>query len=100
MRVPRWFESTLLEAQSTDTDVDFGHLGEQMALRIEEVVPPRAVKDWFELTQGWSEPSSSLGDSDGKVLEFLEHQSSGLLDRIPGDKRPEFLHGVWKKRDS
>ena len=103
MAVPRWFEATFLEAQDAGRPVDFVHLGEQFGLRIEEVVPTRSLNEWWTRAQAWTDSSKlsdgSLSDTDREILTFLEQQSPDVMGQIPQDKQPEFLSGLWKKKN-
>ncbi|TDI38520.1 MAG: hypothetical protein E2P02_20415 [Acidobacteria bacterium] len=103
MSVRRWFEATFLEAEQSTAGVDFTHLGAQFALRIEEVVRPRELKQWWSLTSEWTDPKAvepnRLGDMESKILSFLEQECSACMARVPDDKRADFLRGVWAKRD-
>ena len=102
MGIPRWFESTLYEAQEANRPVDFSHLGEQFGLRIEEVVPLSSLSGWWALTKEWSDPAridaGELGDVDRKVVAYLEDSCPACMEKIPNEKRPEFLRGLWKKK--
>lgn len=98
MPVPRWFESTFLEAEENKRAVDFAHLGEQFALRIEEVLRPKELKEWWSLTGDWKEPAESLGEMEAKIVSFLEEQCTDCMGRVPDDQRGRFLKGIWKKK--
>ncbi|HXV63746.1 MAG TPA: hypothetical protein VEK15_23805 [Vicinamibacteria bacterium] len=102
MPVPRWFDSTLLEAQQADHPVDYGHLGEQFGMKIEEVIPLRSLKTWWTLVKDWNDGThidkNELGDKERAILDFLEKECPDCLGKIPDDKRSEFLKGLWKKR--
>lgn len=102
MSVPRWFELTLLEAQDSEKAADYSHLGQQMGLRIEEVVPRKSLGAWFDLTSQWTDGAmlqkGELGQVDERVLAFLDEACSECMSKIPQDKRAEFLRGLFDKK--
>ena len=95
MGIPRWFEATLIEAQDAKRPVNYGHLGEQCGLRIEEVLPKDALKLFWDTAKGWT----SADDATGKAVEALfDEYASDCMSEVPADSRPEFLAGLWRKR--
>lgn len=94
MSVPRWFDT----AGSTG---DFTHLGEQLGLRIEEVVPTKSLKSWWELVGKWNDESlkqGKLGETDEQILNFLSESCPDCMARVPEGERVNLLRGLWKKK--
>ena len=95
MGVPRWFDTAGGKG-------DFTHIGEQLGLRIEEVVPTKSLKSWWELVGKWGDDASlksgSLGETDKQVLAFLEESCPECMAEVPESERVNLLRGLWKKK--
>jgi hypothetical protein len=98
--LPRWFDAFFSEAEQAGSPVDFARLGEQFALRIEEVLPPKEVDAWWSLVEEWKkhihkrDPATRV---DTKVLGYLKRHCTECMERIPEKKEAEFFLGLSKK---
>jgi hypothetical protein len=98
--IPRWFDAFFHEAEEAGTPVDFARLGEQFALRIEEVLPPQETDNWWSLVEEWKEhigKRDTTAGMDTKVLDYLKRHCLECMDRIPENKEGEFFVGMSEK---